>query len=294
MSRPTGRIRQTPRHERVTLSDGRRVGFRNWEGEGVPVVLLHGLLDSAAGWDRLCGGTARHCLAVDLAGFGSSDLPTRARLSAYADDVVAAMDRLGLTRAVVVGHSIGGGVAAALADRDPDRVAGLVLLAPAGFGRLPLAEAVSIPGLRSLVARSLPLALANPLLLTAAYASVVTSGQLPDGDLVQRLIQNSFRATPGAIAGTQAVVAAGLSKRGMHRRRSRYTGAAHVLWGGRDRLVPRGHLDGVRHALPQVRVEIWEGMGHHPQRERGAELAAFIDVAAALADAEGTRVDRAA
>ena len=287
-------MRRAPGQERLALPDGRRVGFRNWEGEGVPVVLLHGLLDSSAGWDRLCVGTARHCLAVDLPGFGSSDMPSRARLSAYADDILATMDRLALARAVLVGHSIGGGVAAALADRDPERVAGLVLLAPAGFGRIPLAEAVSIPGLRSLVARCLPLALANPLLLTAAYTSVVTSGQLPDGQLVQRVMQNAFRATPGAVAGTQAVVAAGLSKHGMHHRRSRYSGAAHVLWGGRDRLVPRGHLDGVRHALPQAHIEIWEGMGHHPQREREAELAAFVDVAVALTDVERPPAERAA
>jgi pimeloyl-ACP methyl ester carboxylesterase len=50
-----------------------------------------------------------------------------------------------------------------------------------------------------------------------------------------------------------------------------------VLWGERDALVPLSHAKAVKFALPQARVEVWRGMGHHPQRERPAELSRFVE-----------------
>ena len=260
----------------VYLADGRRLTFHRRPGEDLPVVLLHGLLDSADGWDELARALPNECIAFDLPGFGGSDLPSRPRLAAYAQDVIEALDRLGVERFVLVGHSLGGGVAAAMCDRIPERVAALVLLAPAGFGRIGLAEAVSIPGFRNLVARALPLALANPVVLTAAYMTMVTNGLVPDSALLQRVMRRAFEAVPGAREGTRAVVAAGLAKHGFHHRLLPYLGPVSVLWGDRDRLVPISHLKGVRNALPQARVEVWRDMGHHPQRERAEELARFV------------------
>src|SRR4051794_13695987 len=95
----------------VTISAGRRLGALEWAGGGPPVVLLHGLFDSAAGWESLALASRRRCLALDLPGFGRSDLPLRGRLDAYADDVAAALHGLGVTRFVLVGHSLGGAVA---------------------------------------------------------------------------------------------------------------------------------------------------------------------------------------
>ena len=260
----------------VGLADGRRLSVRLWPGADVPVVLLHGLLDSAVGWNELAAEAPNACICIDLPGFGSSDMPARPRISAYADDVIDALGRLGVERFILVGHSLGGAVAAAIAERLPQRVAGLVLLAPAGFGRIGLAEAVSIPGFRNLVARALPLALANPLVLTTAYMTMVTNRQVPDAALLQRVMRRAFESVPGARDATRAVVAAGLSEHGFHRRRLPYDGPVRVLWGDRDRLVPISHLRGVRRALPHADVEIWPGMGHHPQRERPDALARLV------------------
>jgi pimeloyl-ACP methyl ester carboxylesterase len=278
--RPRARLPERPARrpdERlVALADGRRLSVRMWPGAGPPVVILHGLLDSAVGCDNLAGAMPGACIAFDLPGFGGSDMPTRPRLSAYADDVIDALGRLGIERFVLVGHSLGGGVAAVMADRIPERVAMLVLLAPAGFGRIHLAEAVSIPGFRNVVARALPLALANPLVLTTAYMTMVTNRTLPDAQLLQRVMRRAFESVPGAREATRAVVAAGLSERGLHRRRLSYRGPVRVLWGERDRLVPSAHLRGVRKGLPQAQVEIWPDMGHHPHRERPDDLARLV------------------
>jgi pimeloyl-ACP methyl ester carboxylesterase len=268
----------------IELDGGRRLSTRVWAGQGIPVVLLHGLLDGAEGWASLARSLRRPVIAFDLPGFGSSDLPTRPRLSAYADDVVAGLDALGHRSFVLVGHSLGGGVAAAMADRVPERVAALVLLAPAGFGRIALAEAVSVPGVRGLVERALPLALANPLVVTAAYMTMVAHRRVPEPELLQRITRNAFDAVPGAREATRAIVAAGLCQRGFHRRPHVYDGPVRALWGVHDRLVPVAHAEAVERSLPQSRITLWPGMGHHPQRERPDALLRLV--AAACRDAE--------
>jgi len=239
--------------------------------------MLHGLLDSAQGWEAFASSTARPCIAFDLPGFGRSDRVAHPRISAYAADVREVLDALGVESFHVVGHSLGGAIAAALADQLPARVLSVTLLAPAGFGRIHLAEAISIPGIRNVAAAVLPLALANPLVLTVAYTGVVTSRQVPEPEMLRRVMASAFEAVPGARDATQAVVAAGLSKRGFHRRRLAYKGPVRAVWGENDRLVPLSHAEGVRAALPQAKVEYWPRMGHHPQRERPADLAELIE-----------------
>ena len=61
----------------IALTDGGLLHARVWNGRGTPLVLLHGLLDSAEGWTELCRTMRRPCVAIDLPGFGRSDLPAR-------------------------------------------------------------------------------------------------------------------------------------------------------------------------------------------------------------------------
>jgi alpha/beta hydrolase fold len=78
----------------VALHDGRSLRVREWPGRGRPLVLLHGLLDSSAGWSDLGPASRRPCLAIDLPGFGQSSPPCRPRLSAYAEDVIDGLREL--------------------------------------------------------------------------------------------------------------------------------------------------------------------------------------------------------
>jgi pimeloyl-ACP methyl ester carboxylesterase len=264
----------------VMLPDGRRLRVRHRSGRGRPLVLLHGLLDDSEGWTQLARDTPRPCLAIDLPGFGVSDPPTRPRISAYAEDVVAGLGRLPIERCTLVGHSLGGAVAAAVAERS-DKVHSLVLLAPAGFGHIRLAEALTLPGIIDAAELALPFALISPLTVTAAYTTFVAHRRLPSRDLMGRLRRRAFRSAPGVRAATVAIAAAGRSPRGFATRELAFAGPVAALWGDHDALVPIGHIAALRRSLPQAHVEVWPGMGHHAQLERPAQLAAFIESHAA-------------
>jgi len=260
----------------VTVPDGRRLRVRCWPGRGRPLVLLHGLFDDAEGWDALARDTRRPCYAVHLPGFGGSQGPTRPRISAYAEDVVAGLEALEVSDCTLVGHSLGGAIAVAVAERSA-AVGALALLAPVGFGPIALADWMTLPGFADVWQFALPVALVNPLTVTAAYTTFVAHGRLPSRDLMARLRRRAFRAGPAVRAATVAIAAAGHSARGFARRPVAFDGPVAVVWGARDALVPTAHISALRRALPQAHVEVWDGMGHHPQRERPVALAGFIE-----------------
>jgi pimeloyl-ACP methyl ester carboxylesterase len=116
-------------------------------GEGSPpVVFVHSLAGTTAQWagqlDHL--RTGRRALAIDLRGHGQSALPPDGDYSipAMAGDIQAAIDRSGITKFILVGHSLGGSVAVAYAGSHPENIAGLLLADPTGDStRMPAGEA---------------------------------------------------------------------------------------------------------------------------------------------------------
>jgi pimeloyl-ACP methyl ester carboxylesterase len=104
--------------------------------DGIPVVFLHSFGGDSGHWASQLSH-ARHqrrALAIDLRGHGKSAAPrdNDYSVAAFAKDVEAAVDALGLKRFVLVGHSLGGAAAIAYAGSHPDRVAGLVLVGAPG------------------------------------------------------------------------------------------------------------------------------------------------------------------
>lgn len=94
-----------------------------------PVVLLHSMAAHSHWWDWTAPRLAerRHVVALDFRGHGGSDRADGYRFDDYAADVVATLDVLGWRAPLVIGHSMGGYVAALLAARHPERVGALVI-----------------------------------------------------------------------------------------------------------------------------------------------------------------------
>lgn len=127
----------TPFRAQYRTIDGTRLRIVD-SGNGTPVVLIHSIGASLYAWryalPQLVAAGYR-VVAFDNRGFGFSDKPAHGyTISDYARLVVALLDSLGVSSAVLVGHSMGGVIAAETALRHPDRVRGLVLIDAAGYG----------------------------------------------------------------------------------------------------------------------------------------------------------------
>lgn len=115
---------------RVRLFGGDMAYLRR--GQGPPVILLHGIPSSSYLWRDVIDPLARYfdVVAPDLLGYGDSDKRVDADLSVAAQEryIIALMESLGIQRAHLVGHDIGGGIAQLIAADEPARVARLVLI----------------------------------------------------------------------------------------------------------------------------------------------------------------------
>jgi 3-oxoadipate enol-lactonase len=147
---------------------GVRLAFQQ-EGDGPPLLLLHGLGGSHDDWRKQVPVFARRysVIAPDLRGFGDSERQEPFTVQQHARDVAGLLDALGIARAHVVGLSMGGAVAMELALSEPGRVAGLVLANTApgfelrgwqrrymGFSRLLLALLFGVGGVARLFSKA--------------------------------------------------------------------------------------------------------------------------------------------
>jgi pimeloyl-ACP methyl ester carboxylesterase len=152
-----------------------------------PIVLVHSMAGNISQWSAQLGHLrrTRRAVALDLRGHGRSDPPRTGdySLTGMAADIAAVVDQLNLDKIVLVGHSMGGGVALTYAGAHPDQVAGLLLLDPIGDGK------------------QISPAQAQPLLdgLNAEYEATITAYWKgiagPDDAIRQRLLED-LHATP--------------------------------------------------------------------------------------------------
>jgi|GEM_PF-402080 len=243
----------------------------------MPILLLHGLGDSAITWASIIAPLARdHAVyAVDLPGYGLSSLPAGCSFSTLEqmrDMLVAFMrDVLGQP-ALVVGNSLGGWLAVKLAWATPTMVRGIMLLDAGGApleGRdswAPFLEAIAVRDLKTarLVFRQMFGAIPPPLLYL---------GQRSLQELFQRQVVREFVAT---VQEDEFVHPADLRQLPV---------PAAIIWGLSDRFLPQGSLEFFREHLPNAELLLLKHCGHLPQRERPRATVRFIRQFVAQLDA---------
>lgn len=230
-------------------------------GQGEPVLLIHGLNASTFSFRYTIPELAQHyrVVALDLQGFGYSARPATAEYSqtAQAELVRRAMERLGIERAAVVGHSMGGAVAMRLAIRSPERVTRLVLVSSA-------TDRLLRRGLRlgRLLRPFLPIA-ALFTLHRKSYRRLALRFAVHDPAYVTpEVVEATFR--PRRVKGTLRALGAWLVDRGL----DDPVAPEHILqptlllWGEHDRLAPLAQGEALARSIPTARLEVVPSAGH--------------------------------
>jgi pimeloyl-ACP methyl ester carboxylesterase len=272
-----------PTRDVVSLH-GLTVAYRRIPGAGIPVVLVHGIGTSGAAFDPVLPLIARsgnEDIAIDLPGHGDSSKERGDySLGSLASTLRDLLDQLGYDRAVIVGHSLGGGVALQFAYQYPARCAGLVLVCSGGLGREAsvLLRAASLPGSEIV----LPLLANRRVLAVYGFAARTLSrvGIHPEGLSLDRISvlerfsdpssRMAFLATLRGVMDLQGQRVSALAK---------LPATAHLatllIWGDHDTVIPVEHAHAVHEQLPNSRLVVFPGAGHEPHKfdpERFADL----------------------
>lgn len=243
-------------------------------GTGPAILLIHGIGDSSRTWWPLIPWLTREytVIAPDLLGHGASDKPRADySIAAYANGMRDLLSVLGIDRATVVGHSLGGGVAMQFAYQYPERCERLVLVSSGGVSREvhPLLRAASAPN------ADLFLPLLNVELTRLAVRGTLRILEVIETDIGRDAedFLRVFNALPNAAARRAFIrtLRAVVDWRGqvitMLDRCYLTRGMPTLLvWGARDAVIPYRHALLAEAAMPGSRLEIFETAGHFPHR----------------------------
>jgi len=225
---------------------------------GPALILIHGAGGSHLHWPaalrRMPGATV---YAVDLPGHGRSEGPGREHIEDYVADIVRFMDAVGVSRGVLVGHSMGGAIAQMTALMAPERVAGLVLV---GTGaRLRVAPA-----------------LLDGILQDArgALALITEWAWGPEADpaMVARGRQMMARVNPRVVWGDFAAC----DRFDIRERVGEITAPTLVITGSEDRMTPPKFGQWLAERIPGARFVLVEGAGHMVMLEKPDQVASAV------------------
>lgn len=262
---------------------GHRATYRT-VGSGPPVVLIHGMVNSSRHWEDVAVKLAasHRVIAPDLIGHGDSATPRGDySLGAHAASIRDLLATIGVDRATIVGHSLGGGVAMQFFYQFPQRTERLALVSSGGLGHevSPLLRGAALPGASTL------LRVATQPRLVAALAG---SGRR------LRAAGNSKGVYLEAVARALRPLQDAGSRRAfletlravidVHGQRVGASDRLYLLgdmptlivWGERDRTIPIEHGREAERAIPHCRFETLPRAAHFPHIEDPDGLATVL------------------
>jgi len=231
------------------------------------VVLLHGYSASVEWWDRVAPAlVGQRVIAIDLVGHGGSEAPRDAAnygIDGQAEAVRQALDALGVRRTVLVGHSMGGLVAIAVAEQDPERVERVVISdTPASED---LVETLALAGLACTP-------VIGPAVDRLRSVDAVTDSSLQTGFAAE------YRVPPLAHRSLEQLTHTGVCHSGDQNDEQtaadRLVGLGKpvlVVWGERDVLTPTA-ANVERYRKAGLTPTIIPGVGHSPMIEAPGEF----------------------
>ncbi len=237
------------------------------EGDGVPILLVHGFGADLNTWmfTQPALAEGRQVIALDLPGHGGSakqlDRVDAESLAAIVDH---ALNALGIERLHLIGHSMGGGIAISFALREPERVATLTLISSASLG--PDINAAFIDRFvraarRREAIEALNLLVYDPALVSRAMIEDVLRYKRLDGvpEALVAFAEEWFPNGRQRVALSDVVATLKLP--------------AQIIWGREDRIIPVAHAEAFASRLP---VHILEQTGHLPHMEKSGAVNRLI------------------
>jgi len=264
----------------LEVAPGRRVSVLTWGVSPPELVLIHGGGQNAHTWDTVALALARPLVAIDLPGHGHSDWPQESTwldTSAMADDVAQVIEQFAPEARAVIGMSLGGATAIALAVRHPQLVRRLLL--------------VDItPGVNGDKASDITAFLSGPETFATfdeiLERTILFNPTRSEASLRRGVLHNSVQAPDGSWAWRHQVGRPAVDT-GLHVERADF----HALWdalqtiavpvllvrGGLSPVVDDDDVAEFRRRRPDDKVVVVEGAGHSIQGDRPLELAAVIE-----------------
>lgn len=255
-----------PAYQYVVV-DGIRVRYaRKGSAEGTPVLLIHGFGGDLDNWLFNIDALAEKApvIALDLPGHGQSDITLpNASVQALAGFVERFLTALGISKAHLVGHSMGGAIAAQIALSEAARVASLTLIDAAGLG-----DEINSSYTDGFTAAASRRELKPVLQLLFADASLVSRQMVDDVLKYKRL--DGVSALLGELGSALFGGGRQSEQPGL---KLGATPPVLVIWGRDDQIIPAAHAS---HAPAGATVEILDGAGHMAQLERANDVNRLI------------------
>jgi pimeloyl-ACP methyl ester carboxylesterase len=264
MARNGGRIVETP-VVAANVADA---------GSGPAIVMIHGFGAAIDWWDEIAPALAtdHRVIRVDLIGHGGTAAPAAGyTIPRQAELVAAVLDRLGIDRVTVIGHSMGGEVATALAERNPVRIAAMVLIdspPTAGTTFTVTTDAAMTPVLGELLSR---------FETDAAIRRGLAQGFAPGFPVPEKFVADLEQLTYTAFRSAHEDSIAYRTAKPINERLAALTPVPPLLalTGTEDAIVPPAHAKYFAQ-VPGAQIVMIEGSGHSPMIEKPARTLELI------------------